>query len=153
MVRLGFESVCHAPHSVIFFSPTMIKTAATIYTETCREYRISEVCSLKMLLWLKVRIFDLLQRNINKETHSGFRTPEPSVDSATWECPPSLTLSSPPAAASAWHCNKCVFNCSEANLSPKLMIMITLHEKSIWRGEPEEKRGEEGVCRGSTYVC
>ncbi len=54
--------------------------------------------------------------------------------------------SSPPAAASAWHCNKCVFNCSEANLSHKLMIMITLHEKSLWRGEPEERKRDEGLC-------
>lgn len=37
-------------------------------------------------------------------------------------------------------CNKCVFNCCKADLSPKWMIMITLHEKSIWRGQPEEKK-------------
>lgn len=53
---------------------------------------------------------------------------------------------SPPAAASALHCNKCVFNYSEANLSPKWMIMITLYEKSIWREEPEERGRDSGVC-------
>lgn len=53
---------------------------------------------------------------------------------------------SPPAAASALHCNKCVFNYSEANLSPKWMIMITLYEKSIWREEPEESGRDSGVC-------
>lgn len=44
----------------------------------------------------------------------------------------------------AWHGNKSVFSSSEVDLSAKLMIMITVHEKSICRGEPEEKNPAVG---------
>lgn len=60
---------------------------------------------------------------------------------AAWECfapPPTPHL--PPA----WHCNKPVFSSSGVGLSAKLMIMITVHEKSIFGGEPEEKNPVEG---------
>lgn len=59
---------------------------------------------------------------------------------AAWECfaPP------PPYPPSAWHCYKSVFSSAGVDLSAKLMIMITVHEKSIFRGEPEEKNPSEG---------
>lgn len=60
---------------------------------------------------------------------------------------------SPPAAASAWRGNKRVFNYSEANLSPKLMIMITLYQKSIWREEPEDETEECVLFYVASDVC
>lgn len=63
--------------------------------------------------------------------------------------PPSLPFSG--LGRPAWRCDKCVLNCSEADLSPKLMIIITLHEKSIL-----ERRAREGRERGREslhHVC
>lgn len=53
---------------------------------------------------------------------------------AAWELPPTF----------ARRCNKSVLSSSEVDLSAKLMIMITMHEKSIPRGEPEEKKPAKG---------
>lgn len=50
----------------------------------------------------------------------------------------------PPPSFLAWHWNKSAFSSSEVDLSAKLMIMITVHEKSIPRGEPEEKKPANG---------
>lgn len=41
-----------------------------------------------------------------------------------------------------------MFSSSEVDLSAKLMIMITGHEKSIPRGEPEERKPAEGGMGG-----
>lgn len=53
-----------------------------------------------------------------------------------WELPP-------PPYFLAWRWNKPAFS-SEVDLSAKLMFMITVHEKSIPRGEPEEKKPANG---------
>lgn len=58
-----------------------------------------------------------------------------TMSAAVWECCPPVP---------AWHGNKSVFSSSEVDLSAKLMIMITVHEKSICRGEPEEKNPAVG---------
>lgn len=71
-----------------------------------------------------------------------------SAGRAAWEPTPRLGSARP-----AWHCDKCVLNCSEAALSPKLMIIIALHEKSIL--QRRARGGREGGGGGESlhHVC
>lgn len=53
-----------------------------------------------------------------------------------------------PPSLFAWRFTKSVLSSSEVDLSTKLMIMITVHEKSNPRGEAEEKKPSEGEMGG-----